>query len=126
MSKTRGYDAGDPAVVRRGRQQERSSEEVFLAALRQALESAATRLVIAQWVAGTRVFAAASPTETPTEMAFQEGRRSVGLEMWGALEKADPDTAAVLWREYHARQRRDREDDQAALTTARTEESIDG
>lgn len=118
MSKKRTYDAGHPRLVSRGRQRERQGEDLYLSSLRASLKTAATRLVFAEWMVRGNLFTAASPDETPTQMAYHEGRRSIALEMQASLELADAALVTVLWQEHRRRLEQQDAGDAAALVDA--------
>jgi hypothetical protein len=120
----RQYDAGDPTLIKRGKQREGTADALYVAAIHQALREPASRLVFAEWMIRAGLFDPARATETPTQMAYEEGRRSVALEMRAALERVDAPLLRQLWVEYQARQRADEQADQAAL--AEREETAHG
>lgn len=107
------YNAADPTHVKgRGRQTARR-DGLFRVALKESLASAATRLVFAELLERSGLYATSG----------DEGKRAFGIELRDWLEAADADAFEQMEREHRARRRSEARERDAVESTVTTEDA---
>ncbi len=114
------HNAADPAQVKGASRIERSRDERFMAATKQALQSPTVREVFAELLERAGLYQSVFD-HSGSVMNFKEGRRNFGLELFALLERADERATELMEQERRARRRKDNNEVDATHTTAAAE-----
>lgn len=117
-------NAADPRQVRYARRKERDREGMFLAALKQVLQTVEGRFVFAELLDRAGLYQTVYDHSGST-VYFREGRRNFGLEIQAHLIEADEPRYEEMEREQRARKRSLDRETQAVQQPAETG-GIDG
>jgi len=108
-------NAADPKQVNYGRRKELRRERAYLGSLRDVMGTPSGRLVVEALLTRVGVWKSTFNRD-PMTMAYDEGRRSVGVELLKELDALGSALYDQLVAERRARLEADRREDDAVIT----------
>lgn len=93
------YDASDPAQVKKRDLAAKRREKQHRDALYALLQSSAGRSWIYSLLESCQMFGTTFVRGEPDSSAYNEGRRSVAIQIWAALEAVSPELLAQMRKE---------------------------